>query len=648
MNSNCCRVSTCLALTCLLLSAAILHAQTAAPPCGQAPPGRPLMRSMKPYASTPDDLQPFSKFTTPYFEYYQDLIEYNGAARDIPDPDLKTLDDVRIGFLAPLYDHPDQIFGNRMLNGATLAVDEANAAGGFCGKPFRIITHNDYDNWQNSKASQAGVARDAAIWGAAANDAVRMIYEDKVWAMFGSISSESTHIALRLTLKAETPLINSASTDPTIPETGIPWYFTDIQDDRVQGYTLARHIYTELGLKRIAILRVNDRYGRFGVVKFRDASRRLGHPVVIEQKFMPGDTDFRSQLQVIEDSRVDGIVLWTDVASAAAILQQMHELGMKQRAFGSHRTIGDELIKLAGPASEGFEAVFPYDPTRTDSRWQDFVTRYESRFHEKPDHFAALAYDAMNILLDSIRRAGLNRGRIRDALTGVESYRGVTGQMTFDPNCKNISSLFLASVHNGAIQYRRMPMAKPYATVGEDGVPYLGPSLPDAPSQQITIGIIGPHADEALKSPEVSHLVEEMTRDHHNVSLVPIPSEASWGKASNDLVNAVYHEHAVAIIATDRPSSHLAEQIGVKSFVPVIAISSDRMLTSTNIPWIFRLPEGTTLLQALQTLKEGIDRVGTNREALRHLLASGKALAGNRFAANGEPAPLAAKAVTGP
>ncbi len=53
----------------------------------------------------------------------------------------------------------------------------------------------------------------------------------------------------------------------------------------MQGYTLARHIYTELGLKRVAILRVNDRYGRFGVLKFRDASRRLGHPVVIEQKF---------------------------------------------------------------------------------------------------------------------------------------------------------------------------------------------------------------------------------------------------------------------------------------------------------------------------------------------------------------------------
>ncbi len=90
---------------------------------------------------------------------------------------------------------------------------------------------------------------------------------------------------------------------------------------------------------------MNDRYGRFGVGKFRDASRRLGHPVVIEQKFRPGDTDFRNQLQVIADSRVDAIVLWTDVGPAAMILQQMQELGMKQRVFGSHRTIGEEIAE---------------------------------------------------------------------------------------------------------------------------------------------------------------------------------------------------------------------------------------------------------------------------------------------------------------
>ncbi|MBZ5581113.1 MAG: ABC transporter substrate-binding protein, partial [Acidobacteriia bacterium] len=259
----------------LLLTFAVVPAVLAQAPypcaCGAEHVGPPATRSLTPYTGAPDDLRPFSRFTPPYYENYQDLVEYNGAARDVPDPDLKDLSEIRIGFIGPLYDHPDQVLGNRMLHGASMAIDEANAAGGYCGKPFKLMLHND-----------------SAIWGAASNEIVKMVYDEKVWAMFGSISGDTTHIALRVTLKAETPLINSASTDPTIPETIIPWYFTDLQDDRLQGYTLARHIYTESGLKRVAILRVNDRYGRFGVLKFRDASRRLGHPVVIEQKFMPG------------------------------------------------------------------------------------------------------------------------------------------------------------------------------------------------------------------------------------------------------------------------------------------------------------------------------------------------------------------------
>src|SRR5579859_1029115 len=614
--------------------------QTSVPcACGKNPPGRPLPRSLKPYTGAPEDLRPFSKFTTPYYEYYQDLVEYNGAARDIPDPDLKSLSEIRIGFLAPLYDHPDQVLGNRMLNGAQMAIDEANAAGGYGGKSFRIVTHNDYDNWQNSSGAAGGVSRDSAIWGAASNDAVRMIYDNKVWAMFGSISSESTHIALRLTLKAETPLVNSASTDPTIPETIIPWYFTVIQDDRLQGYTLARHIYSELGFKRVAILRVNDRYGRFGVLKFRDASRRLGHPVVIEQKFMRSDTDVRRQLKVIEDSRVDAIVLWADIGPTAMILQQMQELGMKQRVFGSHRTIGDELVKLAGPAAEGFEAVFPYDPHRADPAWQEFTANYQARFHEKPDHFAALAYDQMRILLNAICRAGLNKGRIRDALTATQTYKGVTGDMVFDPNCKNIAPLYLAHVHDGQIEYRRISMEKPYAQVGENGVQYAGPAASDENANAVRIGVFGPHADAAIRSPEMLQLISSLNSNGGHISLIAIPSDTSWGKASSELVKAVYQDLVLGLIALDRNSSHLAEQIAVKSFVPVVALSSDRALTSTNIPWIFRLPSDTPLAKAVSCLSAAIQQAGSNHTRIREVLASGKPVAGIRFASTGEVIP---------
>ena len=627
-----------LLLAALVLAASGTWAQSrGACSCGSNPPGRPALRSLKPYAGTPQDLRPFSKFTTPYYENYTDLIEYNGGARDVPDPNLNDLDEIRIGFLAPLYDQPDSVRGNRMLNGAKMAIDEANAAGGYCGKPFRLVLHNDYDNWQIHQAVSGDLSKDTAIWGAASNDAVRMIYDDKVWAMFGSISSESTHIALRLTLKAETPLLSSEATDPTVPETIIPWYFTDLQDDRVQGYTLARHIYNELGLKRVALLRVNSRYGRFGVIKFRDASRRLGHPVVIEQKFLSGDTDFRRQLKVIQESRVDGIVLWNDVEQTAMILKQMQEMGMKQRVFGSHRTIGDDLIKLAGSAAEGFEAVYPYDPGRRDEKWVNFKQRFEARYHEQPDHFAALSYDLMQILLGAICKAGLNKGRIRDALTATTDYAGVTGDMMFDPNCKNISPMFLGTVHNGVIEYRRITMEKPYARVGEDGVQYAGPESQGDKTNELRLAVFGPGAEQSVKSPEIVQLLNSLSTAERRVVLVGVPSDGEWGKASTALVQAVYDSRVAGIIATDRNASHLAEQIGTKSFVPVIAIASDRALTSTNVPWIFRLSEGTPLEQAVRIFVDAAAGRGTSRGEIRQTLASGKRVSGVSFQTTGEP-----------
>ena len=653
------------------ITSTVAVAQNAAPSsgsnpctCGSHPPKPRPQRTITPYANEPKDLQPYSKFAEPYDHHYVQTNVYSGAARDIPDPNLKDLDEIRIGFLGPIDKNPDQVFGQRMLNGAQLAVDQANQRGGYCGKPFKLMPRNDYDNWQAKQVYGDNRPTSQDIWGSASNQTVKMVYDDKDWAIFGSISSESTHILLRVALRAEIPIVNSASTDPTIPETYIPWYFTDLQDDRVQANTLARYIYDDLKLKRVAVLRINSRYGRFGSPKFKDASQRLGHPVVLEQRYPAGTTDFRRYLNAIQDSRVDGIVLWNDQEQTAIILKQMHELGMKQRVFGSYRTIGDDLIAQAGDQADGFEAVFPYDAARKDPRWQKFNADYAATYHQKPEQFASLAYDAMNVLLGSVCEAGLNKGRIMDALAQVYEYNGVTGQMVFDTNSKNIAPMYMARVHNGTIEYRpatmepaarqaepkpSAPAAKPvseaapananpmpYARVGEDGVQYAGPQVADAPGETLRVAVFGPGAEKVLQSQDVVNTVRTLDANGKKWQLVGVSSDQAWGKASSGLVRSVFDQNVIAVIALDRASSHLAEQIGVKAFVPVIAVSSDRALTSTNIPWIFRLPEGTSLQQVLQTLAAAERLSGPNRAKLRAVLASGKQVAGVQFYPTGE------------
>ncbi|HEY3704391.1 MAG TPA: ABC transporter substrate-binding protein [Terracidiphilus sp.] len=618
-------------------------------PCGAHPPGPPKDRVVTPYAGEPADMSPYAKFAAPYDYNYIHPNIYSGAGRDAPEP--KDLKEVRIGFFGPIEHNPDQAFGLRMLHGAQLAVDEWNASGGYGGKPFRLMLHNDYDNWQAKAVYGEDRPTDPTIWGSASNEAVKMVYDDQDWAIFGSISSESTHIAIRVALRAEIPVVNSASTDPTIPETYIPWYFTDLQDDRVQCYTLARRIFTELGLKRVAILRVNNRYGRFGVLKLRDASRRLGHPIVIEQKFMPGDMDFARALKVIQSSRADAIVLWADEAPTAGILKQMRALGLKQRVFGAYRTLGPELLAQAGEAAEGFEAVFPYDPTRNDPKWIGFQQRFEVQFHEPAEQFAALAYDAMNALLESICKAGLNRARIHDALANIDSYDGVTGHMVFDPNQKNVAPMYLATVHQGAISYRLMPLEKqsaqpqagsaaatplPYARVGEEGVSYAGPGRGQDQSDEVRVVLFGPHAAELAQSAEVQSALS-VAGGGKDWKLLAIDSKQNWGAASTQLVQRLMNEHPVAIVALDRDAAHLSEQLALKVFVPVIAMSDDKTLTSTNVPWIFRMPAETRVSAAIQMLRIAVGQGGANPDRLREVLASGTALGGVAFRSTGEP-----------
>jgi hypothetical protein len=268
----------------------------------------------------------------------------------------------------------------------------------------------------------------------------------------------------------------------------------------------------------------------------------------------------------------------------------------------------------------------------------------------------------MNALLDAICAAGLNRARIHDALADIEEYDGVTGHMIFDPNQKNVAPMFIGTVHDGAITYRPASMDKthaaaqasaadaspapaapaaappaPYARVGEEVVEYLGPRTANLPPGPVRVIVFGRGAAQIVHEPEVLSVLRAGSSGGLKLSLLPVESGQSWGAASTQLVHALMDGHALAILALDRDAAHLAEQLALKCFVPVVALSNDRSLTSANIPWIFRLPAATTPAAALGVLQQAAARQGPNPERVRDLLASGDNIAGIAFLPTGEP-----------
>lgn len=400
------------------------------------------------YSNTPDEYLPYGNFTKPYRYFFREPLQYRGYGRHIPEPDLKTLGSVRIGFLGPIYQtvsvatggaSHEEPMGKKMLQGTTLAIEQANARGGYRGTriPYELCVHNDN-----------------GLWGASGDEIIDLAYKEKVWGILGTIDGANSHIAIRVALKCELLVMNTGDTDPTFVETNIPWVFRCISDDRQMCYLLADYAYKKLGLKRVAALRANNRYGRMSIDEFRDASTRLGHPFITELNYKLGDTDFSAQIERIKGMNPDAVMTYGDSQESALILKQMREMGLDCWFVGSDRMVSKEFTETAGKENlYKVIAGYPYNPTSEDAKYKTFVREFTARFNEKPEAYAAHAYDGVQMVIQAIEKAGLNRALIRDELARMETHHGVTGHKIFDPIFSDISPACLAIIENGEFAF---------------------------------------------------------------------------------------------------------------------------------------------------------------------------------------------------
>lgn len=392
------------------------------------------------YGKATEEIFPYQRFQKAYKYHFLEPIQFYGAGRELKPPiDLK---EVRIGFLGPLEGSVIVSLGKQMLQGATLAIEEANKKGGYRGIPFKLMIHND-----------------VGLWGAAANEVVKMD-DEKVWVWLGSIDDIVSHVAIRATLKLEIPMVCPGDPDPTFTETAIPWVIRVISDDRQSSYGLVNQIYKKDGHSRVAVIRDNNRYGRVGMKIFSETAVRVGHPMVIEERFNDGETDFKTQLERILVTSPDAILIWGNAKESALILQQLRAIGLKQPVYGSDRMVNPEFLKIAGKLAEGVVTTCQYNPDADIPALKAFQTNYYKRFGIEPDVFAAHAYDGMNIIIGAIAKAGLNRALIRDVLTDLktfQNYPGITGKIVFDGSWNDIGDIWMAEVRQGKFEFSPAP-----------------------------------------------------------------------------------------------------------------------------------------------------------------------------------------------
>jgi branched-chain amino acid transport system substrate-binding protein len=382
------------------------------------------------YGGTPEEVAPF-RDVEPARRFFIEPQIFRGPGReDPPPPDPER---VVIGLVTPL-DGYDAVAGSRIRRAVELAVERANAEGGFGPKgiPFAVAVRDE-----------------GARWGQAADAMEDLVEVDGAWAVMGGYEDANSHVLSRVVLKIQVPLVNTAGLDPTLTEHNIPWVLRNRPDDRQAALRLLRKVFTEDGRKRAVLFRANDRYGRTGVKEFTDAARRAGHPIPLETRFEPQEDDWAARLERIRAAKPDAVVIWGRPGPAGAALRALREGGIDLPCYGTDRLVDPRFLAAAGPAAEGFVVAYPFDPAAGGAAFESFRAAYAGRTGEEPSADAAYAYDGARMIVEAIRKAGLNRPRIMDALNAITTWTGVTGTARFDVTMNNVSKATLGRVDHG-------------------------------------------------------------------------------------------------------------------------------------------------------------------------------------------------------
>jgi branched-chain amino acid transport system substrate-binding protein len=330
-------------------------------------------------------------------------------------------------------------FGTSADEGARLALDEINAAGGVLGKQVDLITEDD--------RSQSNEARSAVN---------KLIGRDKVVALLGEIASSRSIAAAPIAQKAKIPMLSPGSTNAKVTREG-DFIFRACFIDPFQGEAMARFAMEKLGHKRFALLWAADSDYSAGLRQsITEAVRAGGGTIVAEESYQEKtDKDFRGQLTKIKAANPDALFVPGYYTQAGLIARQAHALGLTAPMIGGDGWDSPVLTESGGDAIDGDYFTNHYSPDEDRPEVKQFVEAYKAKFGGKvPDAMAVLGYDAMKLMADAIKRAGSTDPQaIRDALAATKGFPGAAGAITINEQRNADKPIVVVQVKDGQFKY---------------------------------------------------------------------------------------------------------------------------------------------------------------------------------------------------
>ena len=333
---------------------------------------------------------------------------------------------IKIGFNLPLTGDIPEV-GEGSKNAAEMYLKDINDAGGLevGGKKYPLeFVYMDNE----SKAESA------------TNVALKLIDQENVVAIIGPNSSKQAVPAGGTCNDNRVPMISPWSTNPNTT-LDRPWVFRAAFLDPFQGPVVADFAAKKFDAKTAAVLfDVSNDYSKGLAEIFKSSweAKGLG-PVVAFESHGTKDQDFSAQLTTIIAANPDFIFVPDNYNQVALIVQQARDLGYKGPFMGSDAWGTPDLIKLCGEQCYGNYFSTHYAAAGAKGATKVFIDRYEKAYGTVPADYAALTWDSIGIMIEAVKNAGKvvadpveMRKMIRDGLSAIKSFDGITGSSKFD------------------------------------------------------------------------------------------------------------------------------------------------------------------------------------------------------------------------
>ena len=330
--------------------------------------------------------------------------------------------------------------GTNAKNGVMLAVKEINAAGGILGKQIETIVADTQSN--------PGVAKGLAT----------KAVDDGVFAVMGPTFSGSIMVSMAETRRAEIPNFTGGEA-AAITQQGNPYIFRTSFTQTTAMPKVARYIANGLKAKTVAVVFVNNDFGKGGRDSFNKAAEAAGLKVVADISTESGQVDWSAPVLKAKQSNADVAFVYTNEEESARALRELRKQGWTRPVVGETTLTGQKVIELAGDAANGAVAHVGLTVDAPIPLMLKFKAKFFQEYKYISDHNGIKGYTGVYLLKAGIEKAGkLDRVAVAKALHGLSisaaKEPGVIMDVSIDANGDLDRESFIVEVKNGKQEVR--------------------------------------------------------------------------------------------------------------------------------------------------------------------------------------------------